>query len=335
MNLFFWAPLVRGLLFFSLFSCAMAENYPLSDHYDGKIFFNPQKNQLVSLWEILKWKMNGSSVLWPDEVMNKNYSLPKVAGDQRAVVTFINHATFMIQMPKLSILTDPIFSQRASPLSFMGPKRVRRPGLKMDDLPVIDVVLISHNHYDHLDLPTLKILDAKFHPLFLVPLGDAKLLKEFGLQNVREMDWWEELIIKGNKIIFTPAQHWSARGAFDKCKSLWGSYFIQSNNFKTYFAGDTGYSSHFLQIRSRLGAPDLALLPIGAYLPADLMQINHMNPAEAVIAHQDLASEVSFGMHFGTFPLTDEGMNEPVDLLKKVAPANFSVLDHGESRVFN
>lgn len=311
-----------------------AQEYPVSDHYDGKVFFNPEKNQLISFWDVLKWKMNGSAVVWPDQVPNKNYPLPKLTSEQRAIVTFINHASFLFQLKELNVLTDPIFSDRASPFSFMGPKRVRSPGLKIEELPKIDVVIISHNHYDHLDLASLTALDAKFHPLFLVPLGDEKLLKEAGIQNVREMDWWEEQTIRDYRIVFTPAQHWSARGAFDKCESLWGSYFILSSTFKAYFGGDTGYSTHFAKIRERLGAPDLALLPIGAYMPAELMQINHMNPQEAVVAHRDLNSGFSIGMHFGTFPLTDEGLNEPVERLKKMDIDNFLILDHGESRSF-
>ena len=334
MRNFSGAPLWRGLFFLLITISAQAKTYPVSDHYDGKVFFNPEKNQLISFWEVLKWKLNGDAVAWPDSLPNQTYVLPKLAADQRAIVTFINHASFLIQLKNLNVLTDPIFSERASPFSFMGPKRVRLPGLKLDELPKIDVVIISHNHYDHLDLPSLVALDAKYHPLFLVPLGDEELLKEAGIQNVREMDWWQEQVVQEHKIIFTPAQHWSARGAFDKCESLWGSYFIISDNFKTYFGGDTGYSSHFSNIRLRLGSPDLALLPIGAYKPQNLMQVNHMGPDEAVKAHRDLNSAFSIGMHFGTFPLTDEGINEPVDEFKKTQVEYMVTLDHGESKSF-
>jgi len=313
---------------------AHSKQYPKSDHYDGKKFFNPTENQLHSFWDLIKWKLSAEDNQWPDHIPNKTYPLPVLATDKRAVVTFINHATFLLQLKDLNLLTDPIFSERASPFRFMGPKRVREPGLKLEELPKIDVVIISHNHSDHLDLESLKILDGKFHPLFLVPLGDEKLLREAGLQNIREMDWWQEHIIREHKITFTPAQHWSARGPFDQCESLWGSYFIQSPNFKSYFAGDSGYASHFSNIRLRLGAPDLSLLPIGAYDPQYFMKVNHMTPEEAFQAHQDLSSAFSIGMHFGTFSLSDEKVNGPSERLKKLDQDVFMTLDQGDSKVF-
>ena len=306
----------------------------MSGHFNGKTFFNPGENQLLSFWDILKWKMDGGAAAWPLHVANKTFTLPELAPDQRSLVTFINHSSFLLQLKDLNVLTDPMYSQRASPFRFMGPLRVREPGLKLEELPRIDLVIISHNHYDHLDLESLIAIDAKFHPLFLVPLGDEKLLKEAGIQNVREMDWWEEQIIRDHKIIFTPAQHWSGRGIFDTNKSLWGSYFILSPNFKTYFGGDTGYSSHFSEIRLKLGPPDLSLLPIGAYLPSSLMKINHMSPQEALKGHVDLGSSFSIGMHFGTFPLTDETITEPVEKLKQGNVESFIVLDHGETKTF-
>lgn len=323
------------LLLMMLMSFAVkAKDYPVSDHYDGKKFFNPGENQLLSLWDVIHWKLTAEDNEWPEFVANKAYPLPVLAPDKKAVVTFINHATLLLQLKDLNVLTDPVFSEKIGPVQLLGIKRVRGPGLKIEELPKIDVIIISHNHYDHMDLESLKILDEKFHPLFLVPLGDEKLLKEAGIQNVREMDWWEEQVIREHKITFTPAQHWSARGLFDKCESLWGSYFIHSPEFKTYFSGDTGYATHFANTRLRLGAPDLSLLAIGAYAPQVYMKVNHMNPEEAFKAHQDLSSAFSIGMHYGTFPLTDEKINEPVERLKKMSNDQFFVLDQGESRVF-
>jgi L-ascorbate metabolism protein UlaG (beta-lactamase superfamily) len=216
---------------------------------------------------------------------------------------------------------------------------VRRAGLEIEELPKIDVVLISHNHYDHLDLESLKRIDRKFHPIFLVPLGDDKLLTQNGIQNVWPMDWWEDFKVKDTSITFAPTQHWSARGLFDKCESLWGSFFIKSPDLSIYFAGDTGLASHFKQIRERLGRPDLALLPIGAYEPRYFMKVNHMNPEEAVLAHLDLSRPVSIGMHFGTFPLADEAYDEPPQRLKEalikaqIPGEEFSLLDHGQSKI--
>ena len=330
---------MKNLLFFIvlfIYSGAVpaAAKYPISDHYDGKVFFNPENHHVHSFWEVMKWRFSGQQSEWPEFIRNKAYPLPKVAADQRAVVTFINHSTFLIQLNGLNILTDPLFSQRTSPFSFLGPSRVRGPGVKLEELPKIDVVVVSHNHYDHLDLEALKILDGKFKPLFLVPLGDERLLKEAGLQNVREMDWWQEQVIREHKIVFTPAQHWSARGLFDKCKSLWGSFYVLSPDFKIYFGSDSGYGPHFSNIRLRLGAPDLSLLPIGAYAPRYFMKYHHMNPEESVKAHQDLNSGLSIAMHFGTFQLTDEPVDEPVTRLNKVKGESFIVLDQGESRTF-
>lgn len=309
--------------------------YPVSDHYDGKKFFNPEKNEDKSLWDVMKWKMFTDAAEWPESVPNKTHPFHKMAPNDKAVVTFINHATFLIQFQDLILLTDPIFSERASPYSFAGPKRVRAPGLKLEEIPSLDVVVISHNHYDHLDLDSLVQLDKKFQPLFLVPLGDEKLLKSAGIQNVREMDWWDVHEIREHRISFVPTQHWSARGLFDKRESLWGGFFISSPNFKTYFGGDTGYAKHFTDTRLRLGAPDLALLPIGAYAPRDFMKVSHMNPEESYQAHKDLAATLSIGMHFGTFPLTDESIDEPVERLGKVSSGDFITLDQGESRVFS
>ena len=311
--------------------------YPISDHYDGKKFFNPKDHELKTFWQVLKWKLTTDAAEWPTHLPNKVYPLPAVAPTDKAVLTFINHATFLVRFQNLTVLTDPIFSKRASPFSFMGPKRARDPGVALEELPPVDVVIISHNHYDHLDIESLRKLDAKFHPLFLVPLGDEKLLKENGIQNVREMDWWQTQQVKEVKIHFTPAKHWSARGLFDKCESLWGSYLIEAPEMKVYFGGDTGYSTHFTELKEKLGSPQVALLPIGAYEPRYFMKFAHMNPEEAVQAHLDLGAPLSIGMHLGTFQLTDEGIDDPLKALVearlkfKVNDADFKVLDHGES----
>jgi L-ascorbate metabolism protein UlaG (beta-lactamase superfamily) len=309
------------------------KTYPKSDHYDGEVFFNPGGPGTKNLWDVLQWKWNAEPVKWPEHVGNKAYGFEILSENRKAVVTFINHATFLLQLPGLTILTDPLFSERASPFTFAGPKRARNPGMDLETLPPIDLVLISHNHYDHMDLESLKYIDGKFHPLFIVPLGDEELLKSQGLQNVKEMDWWEETLVKDTKITFTPAQHWSSRSLWDKCKSLWGGYMIG----EIFFAGDTGYGGHFKEIQKRLGAPRIALLPIGAYEPRYFMKDHHMNPQDAVEAHLDLQTKKSIGMHFGTFQLTDEGIDDPVKKLieartqKGLIEENFTVLDHGES----
>jgi L-ascorbate metabolism protein UlaG (beta-lactamase superfamily) len=325
-----------------LAAAAMVEgkSYPKSDHFDGEKFHNLETQEMNSFWDFLKWKLEAKAS-WPEYVTNKDYPLPVLTPQNRAVATFINHATFLIQLPGLTILTDPVYSARVSPFSFIGPERVREPGVAFESLPAVDVVLISHNHYDHLDLATLKNLDAKFHPLIIAPLGLESFLKKEGLQNVIELDWWQDHLVKDVLITLAPAQHWSSRTPFDKRETLWGSFMIASPQFKTYFAGDTGYASHFKDVRTRLGAPDLALLPIGAYEPRWFMKIHHMDPFEAIEAHLDLGAEKSVGMHFGTFQVTNEGYDRPVQDLKEgleqknVSSDDFKILDQGQSLHFN
>lgn len=305
-------------LIFILSGCSMP--YTKSDHFDGSRFHNLNRVEGdKGLWQILKWRFTSNNVEWPKE--NHNQSKPQISENveyDQCAITFINHASALIQFSGLNILTDPIFSERASPFSWLGPKRVRKPGLLLNELPKIHVVLISHNHYDHLDVPSIKQIWQTFRPLFIVPLGNADLIKSLGVENVLELDWWQSFAMNENQsIILTPAQHWSARGLFDKRKTLWGSFVVTSKNLQVFFAGDTGYSPHFKLIRERLGAMDVSLLPIGAYKPRWFMQENHMDPKEAVKAHVDLSSKMSLGIHFNTFQLSDEAIDEPQKDLSK------------------
>ncbi len=324
------------LLFLLCFRLSAAVTESGSDHFDGKYFFNPGQEDKNSFFDLLKWKFTSRPAEWPEHVPNKDYPAPILPEGKKATFTFINHATFLIQTPQVTFITDPVFSERVSPFKFIGPKRVRAPGVALDKLPVIDVVMVSHNHYDHMDLDSLRALDAKFHPLFIVPLGNREFLVERGLQNVIELDWWEEHKVKDAIITFTPTQHWSSRTLWDKYETLWGSYMVTLPGFKFYFGGDTGYAEHFRDIKMRLGAPDVALLPMGAYEPRWFMKKHHLNPAEAIQAHADLEAGHSFGMHFGTFQLTDEGIDAPVfDLNKTLGEiTNFTILDQGEGQSF-
>lgn len=315
----------------------LAFSYTKSDHFDGKIFHNPDGDDLKSFWQVLKWKLGTSAVPWPSHVPIKNFPVRAKAPNEKLSLTFINHSTFLIEVDGLNILTDPIYSERASPVSFAGPKRVREPGRPFDFLPPIDVVIISHNHYDHLDLPTIQDLDKKFHPLFIVPLGDEKTLLDAGVQNVKALDWWEEVRVKNTRFIFAPAKHWSARSLWNKNKSLWGSFMIDNGPKKIYFAGDTGFGNHFTEIKKRLGPPDIALIPIGAYKPEWFMKFYHTNPEEAVKAHLDLEAKKTFAMHFGTFQMSNEGIDEPERDLKlamknlNVSEEDFQILEHGQT----
>ncbi len=235
--------------------------------------------------------------------------------------TLVGHATFLLQLDGLNLLTDPVWSDRCSPLSWAGPKRVRPPTIAWEALPEIDLVLLSHNHYDHCDLVTLRRLQARFDPLILTGWGNGAFLEFHGLTRVREFDWWDALALQEifptatASVTFTPALHWSNRGGGTRNTSLWGGFHLATPTQSLFFAGDSGYSDHFLDIQRRLGSPDLALLPIGAYEPRWFMRTMHMNPAEAVQAHLELQAKRSLGMHYGTWQLTDEGIDDPTQAL--------------------
>jgi L-ascorbate metabolism protein UlaG (beta-lactamase superfamily) len=278
----------------------------ISDHFDGKRFFNPTvpdgyRPSHHSIFKMLRTPRSP----WPRFVENKGKPRLDAKLDRGDVaVTFVNHATFLIQLDGMTILADPVWSERASMLSWAGPRRVRKPGVRFEDLPRIDLILLSHNHYDHCDAPTLRRLQRRFSPPIAVAAGDAPLVRRLGFSDVRELDWWDETTVGGLKITFVPTQHSSARGLFDRQRSLWGGYMIESGARRVCFGGDAGYSTHFSAIRARLGAPDIAILGIGAYEPRWFMAPIHMNPAEAVRAHRVLGARHSIGMHFGTFQLT-------------------------------
>jgi L-ascorbate metabolism protein UlaG (beta-lactamase superfamily) len=242
-------------------------------------------------------------------------------------VIWVGHSTFLIKKSGVTILTDPIFSERASPLKNFGPKRLIPPALQIIDIPNIDFVTVSHNHYDHLDTRSLKEIST-LHPnaIFLVPSGDLKLLKKNKINNVYEFEWWKSFKGKNFEFTFTPVQHWSKRSLFDRNKSLWGGWYIKHSDYSIYHAGDTGYSDDFKETRIRLGAPKYAFIPIGAYDPEWFMSDSHVNPEEAVQIMLDLQAEKGFGMHWATFTLTDEDTIEPRIRLEN-ATSNLNNLD--------
>ena len=228
-------------------------------------------------------------------------------------MTFVNHATTLIQMDGVNVLTDPIWSERCSPVSFAGPRRVVPPGLRLDQLPPIDVVLISHNHYDHLDLPTLRRVVEEHRPRILVPVGNRTLLDRAGVRGAEELAWWQSADVRDGavRVSAVPAQHFAGRGFFDRDRALWAGFVISGPAGSAYFAGDTGFGPHFGEIRDRFGPPRLAILPIGAYRPEWFMSRVHASPDEALRAHRILGAKTSVGIHFGTFRLADDGQDEP------------------------
>jgi len=306
-----------------------------TDHFDGRRFFNPNGANGQPVWMVPRLLLTPRT-RWPSAVPVEPRR-PPTAGPVDVVVTFVGHATFLIQVAGLNLLIDPVYAARASPVAFAGPRRVRAPGVRFDDLPTIALVLLSHNHYDHCDLGTLRALGRRFHPLVVTPSGNGRLLRSAGIGHVEEIDWWQSAGEAPLPITLTPAQHFSSRNMFDRNRALWGGFLIEADGRRILFAGDSGYGPHFRDIAARLGPIDLALLPIGAYEPRWFMKEIHMNPAEAVQAHLDLAARQSIAMHFGTFQLTPEGIDEPVRELaralreRRVPAERFRTVEVGES----
>ena len=279
------------------------------------------------------------------------YNTPGAA-PELPYITWLGHASMLVQAGGLNVLTDPIFSERASPVQFLGPRRAQAPGVQLADLPPIDVVLISHNHYDHLDKASvLRIAErsrAAGQPtLFLVPLGMKPWFADLGISNAVELDWWDKHVVRGVEFNFTPVQHWSSRSFGDRSKTLWGGYAVFAPELHWYFTGDTGYSKDFADTQARFagrhaasqgGGFDLALIPIGAYEPRWFLKDQHVNPAEAVQIHRDLRAKRSVGLHWGTFEISDESLDQPPKDLANAAReqglpgAEFTVMAIGETR---
>lgn len=301
---------------------------PITDHFDGERFHNP-----ASGWQtessFIQWMLNRQRGYWRNWVdAPPGPPPPRSVGDGELRITFINHATTLVQLDGINILTDPIWSERTSPVTFTGPRRHRPPGIRFEDLPPIDLVLVSHNHYDHLDVATLKRLS---HARILTPLGNAALMRRHGIV-ATELDWWES----HGQITLVPSQHFCARGLTDRDRNLWGGFVIASKSGHVYFAGDTGWGDHFAAIAKRFQPIRLALLPIGAYMPRWFMKPAHIDPSEAVEAHFVLNAQTSMAIHFGCFALGDDGEFEPVRDLQTAIAANgdprFWILEYGEGR---
>jgi len=302
-------------------------------HFDGKRFYNPDSARVPGFRDVLRWKRTSRAVPSPAFIEDVEPSLPprRVEGGE-LLTTLVNHSTVLLQQQGCSILTDPIWSERASPVSWAGPRRRRKPGVSWDDLPPLDAVLISHNHYDHLDLATLRQLGARGGATFVVPAGVGRLLGSQKIGPVREMDWGESLPLAGAVIHCVPALHFSSRGIFDRNRTLWCGYVIECGQRFVYFAGDTAFGPHFAQIRERFGPPRLALLPIGAYEPRWFMAPVHMAPDDAVRAHQIVGAGTSIAIHHGTFQLADDGLETPKQqLIACRKDDSFLLLNNGQS----
>jgi N-acyl-phosphatidylethanolamine-hydrolysing phospholipase D len=294
------------------------------------------------------WTVNAFRArrLWAALVGSDTVTLPRVANDGRALrenhaeptVTWIGHATLLIQLDGVNVLTDPHWSERASPFSFVGPRRLQAPGLAFEDLPPIHLVVISHDHYDQLDAPTVTRLAATHRPLFLVPLGLKAWFAELGISEVEELDWWQSRPVRGLTLVCLPAQHWSQRTLSDRNRRLWASWAVLGRDRRMFFSGDTGYYEGFKEIGSRLGPFDLAATAIGVYTPTEMMKMAHVSPEEALRIFLDVGGQRFLGIHWGTFPLADEPIDEPPRRLEAEArrvglgPDRVWVFQHGETR---
>ncbi|MGB5219141.1 MAG: MBL fold metallo-hydrolase [Smithella sp.] len=321
-----------------------------SDHFNGLRYFNPvvpetpeasgQTSKRGPTWWIWNWILRNDWPQWPEvkDVPPGPRPVERVQKGEMSV-TPIGHATFLIQMDGLNILTDPIWSNRPSPISWAGPKRHIKPGILFEDLPPIDVVLISHNHYDHLDLPTLKRLAGKGSPRSIVPLGDLNLIKGAGISAVDELDWWQSVRVSPDvTITLVPAQHFSMRTLGNRNKTLWGGFVISGPSGNVFYSGDTGYGPHFQEIARRFSPIRVALLPIAPFRPQKIndtapahRSIVHMGPVEAVQAHMDLGLPFTIAAHFQAFRLGMEGFDDPANVLvsalaqNNLKPDNFVV----------
>ena len=328
--------------------------FPRSDHFDGRRFFYPGPPSERGLVDFLRWQLGGRAPRWPRQVPGPPAVVPLAPAGEGLALTWIGHASFLIRTSAGSWLTDPVFSDRIGPVKGWGPRRAVPPGLRPESLPGIDGILLSHDHFDHCDLPSLRLLAAqraaspgraKDSPFIVSPLNYRSLLTSARVgAPLAELDWWQTLAGRdgGVSIQLVPALHWCRRGLFGTNVRLWGGFYMRAGDRSFYFAGDSGYDPNlFSEIHRRCGAPDVALLPIGAYEPRWFMSGAHMNPAEAVQAHRDLGARRSIGMHWGTFQLTDEPREAPVRALEAArvraglgADANFKSFRLAEPRQF-
>jgi len=301
-------------------------------HFDGKRYFNPDAPQARGWLEVLRWKLTTRPEPVPRFISDVTHCVPPERVQGKALrATLVNHSTVLLQHNGCNILTDPVWSERVSPISWAGPRRRRKPGVPLENLPPMDAILISHNHYDHLDLPTLRRLRERGDSVYVVPAGVGKLMRAENLTPVHELEWGERVTLPGATVHCVPALHFSSRGLLDRNRTLWCGYVIECEGGFVYFAGDTAFGPHFSWIRERFGAPRLALLPIGGYEPRWFMSSVHMEPEEAARAHAILGAQTSIAIHHGTFQLADEGLEGAKERLVAFAPGpRFLVLNNGE-----
>ena len=310
-----------------------------SDHFDGARFFNPPPEGVEkTFFDFLRWRMRRNDPEWRKVPVVPSMPDERVAGGEMRA-TWVGHATLLVQFDGMNLLTDPIWSARAFPLPFLGPRRLAEPGVRFGDLPPIDLVLVSHDHYDHLDRRTVRRLAEAHDPHFFVPLGLARWFERRGIFRVTELDWWEGRSVGPLHVHAVPARHWSRRGLFDERRRLWCGWVVEGEAGRFFFSGDTGYSRCFSRIGGRFAPIRLAAIPIGAYEPRWFMAPQHVNPEEAVAIHRDLGAETSVAIHHATFKLADDPQDAPPRLLREalaragLPSSSFQVLRHGEALI--
>ncbi len=334
------------LIIFFLKGCLIAQT-PV--HHNSEGYFNPWPGyEDRGLLDVARWMLwdrliKGSHKDDSDSVhfeMIQNDPLFLRDNRSQFSVTWVGHSTLLIQMDGLNILTDPIWSDRASPVSFAGPKRLTPPGLPFEQLPQIDAVIISHNHYDHLDKSTIvKLAKQNTHITFFVPIGVGDFLKDLGVSHHEELDWWQSVRLNGMEFVCTPSQHFSGRSLWDRNETLWCSWAVIGTEHRFYFAGDTGYFPGFKEIGERYGPFDLAAVPIGAYRPRWFMSPVHTSPTEALDVYRDVQAKYFVPIHWGTFDLADEAMTEPLEILQRevqkrgLDTTSIKILKHGQTVV--
>ena len=317
-----------------------------SDHFNGKTFFQAH-HRFGRRFDVLRWRLSAKPKRWPERVELEKLPPPSALQGREVVVTWLGHASFLVRTARANFLIDPVFAERASPFTWIGPRRVHDVPLAFDALPRIDAVFVSHDHYDHLDVATLRRLAEKFSPRFIAPLRHRELLASVGARDIVELDWWDTHALAPDvNVTLTPTQHWSNRLGSPRNFRLWGGFYFtwaapnSADARRLWYVGDTGHAPEiFRAVRERCGAPNLALVPIGAYEPRWFMAPMHLNPAEAVQLHQMSGARRSVGMHWGTFQLSDEGRDDPPGALALAAreaglePEEFAALPPGTSVV--
>lgn len=309
-------------------------------NFNGQQFVNLDPNKDHSLRDLIAWRWNRKPGQWEQRTFPvRDENLRVRVGEGELQVSYVTHATALVQIDQLNLLLDPIWSAYTGPNRFFGAHSYHNPGFSIDKLPPVDVVLISHNHYDHMDLPTLMDLQDLYDPVFIVPLGNRDYLVNAGLNSVVELNWWEEHEVNGHRITVVPARHASMRTNAGYKQTLWGGFVVSGSAGNVAYAGDTGFASHFEKIHQRFGDMRLAILPIGAYLPRWFMQENHMSPDDALKAFDVLGAQSGMAVHFGTFDLGDDAQDQARTVLSQLLKergdnADFWIPNPGEQRSF-